>query len=135
LASEGEWEALRSLREAVNAQLEPMRANKTIGSTAEASVRLGVRSDHRDWLDSYQAELPGFLLVAEVILEHDPALDARPTRTDAPAAAFRVVAHPADTNRFRKCDRCWTHRADVGEAGLCARCAAVLVSTGRSAGA
>jgi isoleucyl-tRNA synthetase len=113
-ASGEEWRRLLSLREAVNAALEPMRAAKTIASTSEASVR--VRATDAARLEHYRNELPGFLLVAEAALSAAPA----------GGEAFVVEAAPADPARFRKCERCWMHRSDVAENGLCARCRRAL---------
>jgi isoleucyl-tRNA synthetase len=90
-----------------------MRAAKTIASTSEAAVRVRVRAAERARLERFSAELPGFLLVAEVALEPAAAADA---------AAFEVTAAPADPARYRKCERCWMHRDDVSAEGLCGRC-------------
>jgi len=107
------WRLLLELREAVNATLEPMRAAKTIASTSEAAVRVRVRAAERSRLEPFAAELPGFLLVAEVELEAAPA---------ASGEAYSATAVPADPSRYKKCERCWMHRDDVSAEGLCGRC-------------
>ena len=117
------WRLLLELREAVNATLEPMRAAKTIASTSEAAVRVRVRAAERSRLEPFAAELPGFLLVAEVELESAPA---------ASGEAFSAAAVPADPSRYKKCERCWKHRDDVSAEGLCGRCRDALA---RGAGA
>jgi len=116
---ESKWQALLAVREAANAAIEPLRAAKTIATTQEAAVTLARRAD-APVLDLDPDELPDFLMVAEVKFAGTPAGDA----------PFSAEAAPADRTRFRKCERCWNHRADVGDAGLCGRCAAVLKEIG-----
>ncbi len=112
-----DWRWLLDLREAVNAAIEPLRAAKTIAATTEATVKISAQREALMRLEPYRGELPGFLLVAQV------TLDASGT-----AEGWQVEAAAADPARFRKCERCWMHREDVGANGLCARCTAVLAA-------
>ena len=123
-SGEGGWAMLLGLRDAVNATLEPLRADKTLASTTEAAVRIHVADETLAALKPFESELPGFLLVAQAALVRG---------AEADGARFRIEAARADPARFRKCERCWTYRADVRDSGLCARCTGVLAATGRSA--
>ena len=113
-----EWLFLLGLRDAVNAAIEPLRAAKTLATTAEAEVDVTVPSAWLERLSPYAFELPSFLIVA------------RATFTAGPAGSEPQV----DVRRteLAKCDRCWTFRADVGESpdrpGLCTRCTAALAA-------
>jgi len=116
--SSEEWLFLREVRDAVNAALEPLRAAKTLATTAEAEVTLSAPRAWIDRLAPYGDELPALLIVAATELA--AAADGA-----APDVAVRR------TTRTR-CDRCWTYRTDVGhdpaQPGLCARCTRSLAA-------
>jgi len=113
-----EWLFLREVRGAVNAALEPLRAAKTLATTAEAEVTLSAPRAWTDRLAVYGDELPALLIVAAAELA--PAADGA-----APAVAVRRTGRA-------KCDRCWMYRADVGhdpsQPGLCSRCTTALAA-------
>jgi isoleucyl-tRNA synthetase len=115
-----DWRLLLEARAAANAAIEPLRAQKTLATTLEAEVDLSLPPRAAERLLPYRDELPGFLLVARAGLAPDPA-----------AAAPTAVAR---RTRLARCDRCWTHRADVradaAGSSLCARCALALERRG-----
>ena len=114
-----DWEFLTGIRDAVNAAIEPLRAAKTLNTTAEAEVVLTVAPDAVARLDAWRDELAGFLIVA--------AIEIRAGREGQEPEA--VVTRTAHT----RCDRCWIYRPDVaaegGRRGLCGRCMGVLEAT------
>jgi isoleucyl-tRNA synthetase len=119
-----DWTFLKSIRDAANAAIEPLRAAKTLSGTAEAEIVLRAPSAVLDRLRGLGSELAGFLIVAQVRFEAAPdgsEIQVEVSKTASP-----------------RCDRCWTYRPDVaGEGahrGLCARCVEVLARTGRTAG-
>jgi isoleucyl-tRNA synthetase len=122
VASE-EWEFLLEVRELANRGMEELRAKKVLASTTEAELKLTVPPSWIGKLRPFEEELAGFLLVAAV------------------AVVPGEEGHPADVEvqktAFAKCERCWTYRADVHRdgraAGLCGRCEAALMATGRAA--
>lgn len=120
-AGSDEWMFLRAVRDTVNAAIEPLRAAKTLATTAEADVVLTAPPSWIRRLRACEAELPGFLIVASIALV-EGAEGAEPQ-----VAVTRTSA--------TKCERCWTFRTDVrGEgphAGLCSRCDAALTLQGR----
>jgi isoleucyl-tRNA synthetase len=120
-ADEGEWEFLLAARDAVNAAIEPLRATKELATTLEAEVAIAATDEAVLRLAPYRDELAGFLLVAGVTVRGGRAADS-----DVPfAVTVKKTAH-------RKCERCWTYRPEVDDAGLCARCVAALAA--RTAG-
>jgi len=111
-----EWMFLREVRDTVNAAIEPLRAAKTLATTAEADVTLAAPRAWTARLAGYGDELVALLIVADVTLE---------TVADGAAPAVRV----RKTTRT-KCERCWMYRSDVGhdpsQPGLCGRCTGAL---------
>lgn len=94
------WDALRALRAEVLGAIEPLRRDKTLGSSLEAQVTVPA--------DAPQADLAELFISASVV------------RGDALAVA-RTEAH--------KCGRCWRHLPEVDEDGdLCSRCDQVVSS-------
>jgi isoleucyl-tRNA synthetase len=116
--SSDEWLFLREVRDTVNAALEPLRAAKTLTTTAEAEVTLTAPRAWTDRLATYGDELPALLIVA--VAELKPAADGA-----TPGVSVRRTSRA-------KCDRCWMYRADVGhdptQPGLCSRCTTALAS-------
>lgn len=112
----GDWEFLLAARDAVNAAIEPLRAARTLATTAEAEVVITAAPAWIERLSAWSAELAGFLLVAKAELRAGAA-------GAAPAVEVRRTS-------LAKCERCWTYRDDVatdGERpGLCARCTGAL---------
>jgi isoleucyl-tRNA synthetase len=105
-----EWEKLLALRLAVNAEIEPKRRAKELGSSLEARVTIGYPDD----LDRPRASTAE---LAEVLIVSDVGLDKA-------AHGPTVIVHRSD---FEKCGRCWRLLPEVPEdGGLCARCAEVV---------
>jgi len=119
-----DWEFLLGVRDLANRGLEELRAKKVLASTTEAELRLTVPPSWIARLEPFQEELAGFLLVAAIAV--------------APGEEGRAAEVTVLRTEFAKCERCWTYRADVRRdgrsAGLCGRCEAVLMATGRAAG-
>ena len=119
-ALETRWQSLRSLREAVNTLMEPLRRDKRIGSGLDARVRIEA---HGDWFANLRGlaqELRFFLLCSDVELRE---LSSAPAAQEGVPAGLHIVVEP-DTDR--KCARCWHRRPDVGQHAqhpeLCGRC-------------
>lgn len=103
------WRALGTLRTTAARAIEAAIAAGEIGKAAEAELTLALPAAERDLLAPLADELADLLLVAAVRVERGPAL----------AVSVRPNAAP-------RCARCWRQRPEVGESGLCARCANVL---------
>ena len=113
----GKWMNLRSLRAEVNEAIEPMRRDKLIGSSLQASVSpvsilervFGVGSD------SDNVELAELAIVSEF----------GEVPTDLPGHVYGRWKVSVTTHH--KCGRCWRHLPEVTEDGaLCSRCDQVV---------
>jgi isoleucyl-tRNA synthetase len=94
---ENRWTMLRKLRTDVSGAIEPMRREKTIGSSLEAVVTAPTQAG---------IDLAELFIVSEVV--------------DGPEIKVAVTAH-------HKCGRCWRHLPDVTDDGaLCRRCDEVV---------
>ncbi len=114
-ASSDEWMFLREVRESVNAAIEPLRAAKTLATTAEAEVTITAPPAWIERLAPYRDELSGLLIVARATL--------------VPGRAGQEVVVEVRRTALAKCERCWMYREDVapnGEHELCSRCSEAL---------
>ena len=107
------WERIIAVRDAVNGALEAARAEKRIGKSLEAKVKLTVPAE-----DAFLAEMDSAALADLLIV----------SRAEAETGADLAVAvEPAGG---AKCERCWKQTAGLGgdsaHPTLCARCAAVV---------
>ena len=104
------WQAVREVREAVTAAIEPLRADKSVGSSLQAEVAITAPDALAGYLKALGEELRFALLVSEVSV----------TKGDELAVAAKVSGG-------EKCERCWHYTDDVGSVAahptLCARCA------------
>jgi isoleucyl-tRNA synthetase len=118
--ADAEWMFLVSIRDIVNAAIEPLRAAKTLNTTAEAGVVLTVAPAVASRLAPYRPELPGFLMVASIEVRE--------------GEAGRETTAEVSKTPFLRCDRCWTHREEVAAGGphpgICTRCREVLAASG-----
>jgi isoleucyl-tRNA synthetase len=143
-----DWPVLLLLRDRVLAALEAMRANKEIGKSLEAKVKLIVQVEDgylHELLDRYYREdldpLRELFNVSHVDVVHDTSaldqgwfksrvIDGTPTR-ELVATAIKVEVSHADG---KKCARCWNYRTDIGVDPrwpvVCGRCAAALDEIG-----
>ncbi len=95
------WVQLRSLRDAVNEAIEPLRRDKTIRSSLEAEVVVPASAVPEGVTDADLAEL---------------FITATVTRGQGDDVIVAKTSH-------HKCGRCWRHLPDVAEdASLCGRC-------------
>ena len=113
-----EWAFLREVRDTVNAAIEPLRAARTVATTAETEVTLRAPRAWTERLAAYGDELGALLIVAAVTLETAP---------DGAEPSVEVRR-----SERAKCERCWMYRSDVGgdaaHPALCTRCVGVLAA-------
>ncbi len=113
--SSDEWMFLREVRDSVNVAIEPLRAGKTMATTAEAEVTITAPPAWIERLARYRDELPGLLIVARATL--------------VPGQPGQEVAVEVTRTTLAKCERCWMYRDDVatsGEHQLCSRCTTAI---------
>ncbi len=121
-----QWNALRQLRDGVNAALEVARAEKKIGKALEAHVTLADQSGNLEMLrKAFENQWADLFIVSDVEVTTDAEVYAQ--GTDTPVAGVRVLVSEA---KGAKCGRCWKHHTEVGKdakfVDLCPRCAAVV---------
>jgi isoleucyl-tRNA synthetase len=110
------WDAVISVRQSVTAMIEPLRRNKELGSSLEATVSLTIQDESR--LEAVQS-----IDFAEIAIV--ASADAHIGKTMNPVGVDPVVSITGS----RKCGRCWRHRPEVPEDGeLCSRCEEVIAN-------
>ncbi|WCT72568.1 isoleucine--tRNA ligase [Sphingomonas naphthae] len=114
------WERLRTMRQHLTAEVEPLRRGKVIGSSLEAEVT-AVVYDPADAALLRATDFAELAITAPVtVTEGDPALAVEMSGDDL--VRFEVAKTEHD-----KCGRCWRHLPDVAEdSALCGRCAEVV---------
>ncbi|HHW15515.1 MAG TPA: isoleucine--tRNA ligase, partial [Firmicutes bacterium] len=124
---EARWEQLLAVRDAVNRALEAARAEKAIGNSLEAAVRVYAEPGLAGLLERYERDLPAILIVSQVFLQpwEDHPADALTDSVDGRGVAVRVERAAGE-----KCARCWMYSPEVGQdpahPDVCPRCAGVL---------
>ncbi|MDP3172536.1 MAG: class I tRNA ligase family protein, partial [Polaromonas sp.] len=111
------WGRVRELRDAVNKDIEALRADGQVGSSLQANVALGVVPPDHTLLASLGEDLKFAFITSAIELIASDALSIR-------------VKPSSDT----KCERCWHYRADVGQdpahPTICGRCTSNLFGAG-----
>ncbi|MEM7651499.1 MAG: class I tRNA ligase family protein, partial [Pseudomonadota bacterium] len=104
----GKWFALRDLRKSVLEAIEPLRADKTIGSSLEALPVITVDENMAKAIEGQS--LPDVFITSQVKVEQGSE------------TAVKIEKAPG-----AKCIRCWKVLPEVFENGdICNRCAAVV---------
>jgi isoleucyl-tRNA synthetase len=115
------WKETMSLISTVNEAIEPLRMDKVIRGSLEASVFIQPRNEsRREFLEKWGDELRFILIVSRAELVADGAGPAG-SRYETPDYFVWI-----EKNEDEKCVRCWHQRADVGQSEehpeLCGRC-------------
>ena len=113
------WSRLRELREAVNKEIEALRAAGQVGSSLQAQVTLAAPPADLDILASLGPDLKFVFITSAIELVAGDDL------------AIRV-----GTASGTKCERCWHYQDDIGVAPehptLCGRCSSNLSGAGET---
>ncbi len=107
------WARLWETRDLMNQVLEPLRANKTIGTSLDAKVVVRAPKAVQEVLGALGDPIAELLVVTEVAWVDGESV-----------AINQVEAHPGT-----KCPRCWNHRGGAGDGehqDLCPRCWGVV---------
>ena len=119
-ALEAKWQTVRRVRRAVTGALELERAEKRIGASLQAQVRVHVTAEQAAALSGL--DLPEIFITGTAVLTTDPAPTGAFTASDAPGVAVVVAQATGE-----KCERCWKVLDEVGSdaehPGVCLRCA------------
>ncbi len=113
----GKWSRIREIRDAVNKDIEALRADGKVGSSLQANVILTVAATDHALLDGLGQDLKFVFITSVLNLVAGDALS---------------IASSSSTDT--KCERCWHYSADVGASeahpGLCSRCISNLYGAG-----
>lgn len=111
------WARIRELRDAVNKDIETLRADGKVGSSLQANVVLEVPAEDHALLAGLGEDLK-FVFITSAI----------------EVAAASAVSTKVSPSSDAKCDRCWHYRADVGHdpahPTICGRCTSNLFGAG-----
>jgi len=123
---EARWKKLLAVRDDVNKALELKRAEKFIGNSLEAKVRIHLPDEERILLEEYRDFLPSFFLVSAVEIDGEKSPGSY---EGAATEGLHVLVERASGS---KCQRCWNWSVKVGtfqeEPDLCDRCYKVVKS-------
>ncbi|MEM8833647.1 MAG: isoleucine--tRNA ligase [Pseudomonadota bacterium] len=105
----GKWFAIREVRDAVLAELEPHRASKEIGSSLEAAPVIKANADYQKAIGDNN--LADIAIVSDVTIEDGDGLEVSFAKAEG-----------------QKCVRCWKVLREVAASpdGLCHRCSDVV---------
>jgi isoleucyl-tRNA synthetase len=113
------WARIRAVREAVNKDIETLRAAGQVGASLQAEVTLTVPAEEFALLSSLGEDLKFVFITSAITLV---------------AGAAQSISVAASNNV--KCERCWHYRADVGADAahptLCGRCTTNLYGAGET---
>ena len=122
-ALEADWAKLLDLRTKVLAKLETLRAEKVIGKSLEAEVKLFVSREDAFVPSAYLAALPELFNVSAVNFHAVTAQDEN-----------FLSSMEVTRSQQPKCERCWRYLPDVGSdtrfPSVCNRCAEALEAIG-----
>ena len=129
--SDESWQKLMAVKTAVNKELESKRAEKIVGSGLSAEVDLFCDENLASLLNRLEEELRFVLIVSRASVNSMESANGAAVETEVEGLKMTVSA-----SGYPKCDRCWHHRADVGEISehpsLCQRCVENIDGTGES---
>lgn len=115
------WEKVIAIRNAVNKEIERLRANNVLGSSLEAEVTIYANDENYALLNLLGNELRFILITSSATLSSmkNQPNDAVTTEIDG----IKLMIKPSSAP---KCARCWHRRADVGSnpdhPEICSRC-------------
>jgi len=111
------WSRIREIREAVNKDIETLRAAGQVGSSLQANVTLTVPGADHAILSSLGDDLKFVFITSAITL-----------------VAGGAVSAGVSTSNAVKCERCWHYRDDIGADAahptLCGRCTSNLYGEG-----
>ena len=111
------WSRIREIRDAVNKDIEALRADGKVGSSLQANLTLAVPSDDHALLASLGHDLKFAFITSAIDL-----------------IAGSTLQSSVSTSSATKCERCWHYRDDVGidpaHPTICGRCTSNLYGAG-----
>ncbi len=119
------WSDIRRLRSDANEAIEPMRREKTVGSSLE--VAFTVFRNAKNDLPIDQNELAELLIVSAVSFESGNAPEEAHFLHHSNGDVLEQTKFTVTKTTNHKCGRCWRHLPEVTHDGtLCERCDGVI---------
>ncbi len=113
------WDRIHAVRDAVNKEIETVRAAGQVGSSLQAEVTIGAAAEDHALLASLGEDLRFVLITSKAVLTH--------------AEDLSITVTPSGAT---KCERCWHYRDDVGadpaHPTICGRCVSNLHGAGET---
>jgi isoleucyl-tRNA synthetase len=113
------WARIRAVREAVNKDIETLRAAGQVGASLQAEVTLTVPAEEHALLSSLGDDLKFVFITSAITL-----------------VAGSAQSISATASNGTKCERCWHYVADVGSNAahptICGRCVSNLEGSGET---
>jgi len=113
------WSRIREIRDAVNKEIEALRADGKVGSSLQATVTLTAAPEDHALLASLGDDLKFVFITSAIEL--------------VAGSALQISVKPSSD---AKCERCWHYRSDVGQDAahptICGRCTSNLYGDGES---
>ncbi|MDT7519826.1 isoleucine--tRNA ligase [Rhodoferax sp. TBRC 17660] len=133
------WARIRAVREAVNKDIETLRAAGQVGASLQAEVTLTVPAEEFALLSSLGEDLKFVFITSAITLVEGRNLTS-PNEDGVQAEVSLVNGVPTKItttpSKHVKCERCWHYRADVGADAahptLCGRCTTNLYGAGET---
>ncbi|MDD2833005.1 MAG: isoleucine--tRNA ligase [Methylotenera sp.] len=120
--SKADWGIVVTARGHVNRAIELKRSENLVGSSLQAELEIKAPSKIFSVLEKFQDDLKFIFIVSAVTITRCPD-----------EHEFEVYVKPS---RYKKCDRCWHYRADVGADAehphICGRCVSNLFGSGEA---
>ncbi len=118
------WEIIRRVRSETMREIEVLRSAGKVGSSLQVEVDIYASLDAYDLLESLSDDLRFVMITSRATLH-------KVCEIDTAATQYNVVVSPSI---YKKCDRCWHYRADVGAHAehptICGRCVSNLFGAG-----
>jgi isoleucyl-tRNA synthetase len=113
------WNRIRDIRDAVNKEIETLRADGKVGSSLQANVALTVNEEDYRLLKQLDEDLKFVFITSAILL-----------------IAGKELAIQVTPSGAVKCERCWHYRDDVGidpaHPTICGRCTSNLFGAGET---
>ena len=111
---EADFTKILKSREVVSRAIEPLRADKKVGSSLEVAVI--VKADDASVLKANEKDLADIYIVSQANLSEDKPADVLNEYSEEGYTVWVTKAHG------EKCTRCWKYR-ELNEDGICPDCA------------
>lgn len=116
---EEDFSKILKTREIVTKAIEPLRADKKVGSSLEVAVYIKAPADAMEILKDNETELCNIFIISQAILSEGKPQDVLSEYTEDEFSVWVTKA------KGEKCDRCWKYRAlgeHAGHETICSEC-------------